>query len=424
MLWKSQEIRENVMNMRTPLAAAFLIMASSAMAQFGNSGSLSVNNFSGTSPLNLGGSLAPMEDVVFKCSTPPWRACTDVDLNKRQQVLGVRACPLPASAACQNFLMANAESAEKGSAAMQLMGNQSNPATANDGIFMKCDTVPYRPCGADDLAKRAEFLRQEAASHQMIDPKKGSGAPGGPPPAPTAVEEIVVTGTRPLPPPFDAQDFAKELADARSDNPKKVVDLGGNRFGVVNDDGTVNVCGKGQCDLKPRSPDSVPGLADAMQLYASINSGNTGAAGSNKGAGTPPPARTTAATQTPPPDSSGARNMGGDVAALQNEITGNKFGASSAGSDSGGSGGSDGSGAGATGGHSKLIPATKAEIAAALAKLDTEGYTFIKNREAAEGTQAIIREAEEFTRSNGRPAEPPVNEKLLGKIQAGANSKP
>jgi hypothetical protein len=397
MLWKSQERRRKFMNTRTPLIAAFLIMASSAFAE-------------SISPL------AQMDDLVFKCGTPPWQLCTDVELNKRQQVLGARACPVPASAACQSFLVANGDQ----TGAVQFMGNQANPATANGEFFMKCDTVPYRPCNMAETAQRDQYLKtlakQEEASHQMIDPKAS---------APTTGDEIVVTGTRPLPPPFDAKDFQKELADSRADNDKKVVALPNNRIGIVNEDGTVYVCGKGQCDLKPRKPENVPGLTEALQADKSLNSGNLAInsdtpngtpKGVPKSVGTPPPSQTPPANTEPSP----ATALGHEVVA---DLGPGGFGASSTGSGApSGSGGDVGGGAGGTGTPTKAIPVSKAEVDAALAKVDSEGYSFNKNREADQKMKVIIGGAQAFNRSTTRMAEPPTDDKYLGKVRAASNS--
>jgi hypothetical protein len=404
------------MNARTPLAAAFLIMASNAMAQIGVNGALPVNNSAGANPL-FGGSASPADDLTYKCNLPPYAACSATQLNERSQVLSSRTCPPPATSACQSFLMANGDS---GTGAVQFMGAQSNPATANGEFFMKCDTVPYRPCNMQETVQRDQYLKalakQEEASHQMVASKN---------PTSTTVDEIVVTGTRPLPPPFDSKDFQKELADARADNSKKVVDLGNNRIGIVNDDGKVFVCGKGQCDLKPRKPENVPGFAEAMQRDQSLNSGNVSINSENpngtpkgvpKGVGTPP------ASQTPPADTSVAKSMGGDVVALQNEVSGNNFGASSASSGSGaGSGAIGGTGVGGAKG-AEVVKVSKAEVDAALAKVDSEGYSFDKNRDADRKMKVIIGGAQAFNRNTTRLAEPPTDEKYVGKVQAVSNS--
>ncbi|MBI4062273.1 MAG: hypothetical protein HY403_12695 [Elusimicrobia bacterium] len=76
----------------------------------------------------------------------------------------------------------------------------------------------------------------------------------------------------PEPPPFDPADFQKELADAREGNEYTVVDLGDNRYGVVDEKG-VRVCGKGLCDSQPRPASDFPGLADMIQAAKNINNG-------------------------------------------------------------------------------------------------------------------------------------------------------
>ncbi len=400
------------MNMRTPLAlaATLLMTSSSVMAQLNMT--LSAFPAKATNSSLLFQPPA-MTDFDYDCSDTlnphiPWKECEAGQLTKRHLMrqLGTfgGGCPQPATDACQKFFMRESTG---------YSFRFSNPVD----VISATTPPPGKSFTQPDC-------RQSGCPTKPIPQPGEEGFIG--PPAPDATNnEIVVTGVRPLPPPIAEKNFSKAFADAQANTTKKVVKLDNGRFAVMNEeDGTAIVCGM-QCDLKPRKPENVPGLAAALQLDASINSGNVSInadrpRGNDKGTGSVPAGHTPAATQTTGGDT-GAYDAGKKVAALQNVIAGNKFESSSAGSTSGGTGGSDDSAAGATGAQSKLIP--DKDIPAALAKLNTEGYTFIKNRYAAQIAEERIREAESFNRNNGRPADPPVSE-YQGQIQAVPNSKP
>lgn len=143
-----------------PLAAALLLCAAVTQAQpFAAPSGSSTNNL-----LQLGGSnsfsLAPSsvaDDMIFKCSTVPYRPCTTEETNKRELILETGRCPSPITTACTDFLMTRA-----GAGATQLLGNQANPATANDDFYKKCGTVPYRPCSPAEEKQREAWLKSQS----------------------------------------------------------------------------------------------------------------------------------------------------------------------------------------------------------------------------------------------------------------------
>ena len=413
------------MKTRTPLAAAFLIMASSATAQpVGSANPIVVTNLAAP-PAAFGAPPDTEDDLVFKCGLTA-AGCTTAQLNKRSQYMS-QGCPQPISIACRDFFMLN------GSATiLQFMGNQSNPLTANDDFFKKCGTSPWRPCtkSEDDQLRAFLAAHQHEDEHQMIDPRKGYGVAGGMvgPPAPDAsVEEaIVVTGTRPLPPPFDAKDFAKTLADARANNEKKVVAVG-NRFAIVNEDGTVNVCGKGKCDLKPRKPENVPGFADALQLYASINSGNSSNSGytsGNKGTGVSADGPTGPASRTPAPNAAdtGAGDLGRQIAYTQSAANSFKT-ASASTSGLGGSVGNSSSSTDSTeaGPQKKAIPVSPRQVAEQIAQAG--GASFQGVQKATKKFEAEALRAAQIFNAGAKDDSLRVNADQVG-TKASANLGP
>lgn len=151
-----------------PLAAALLLCAAVTQAQpFPAPSGSSTGNL-----LQLGGnnsfSLAPSgvaDDMIFKCSTVPYRPCTTEEMNKRELILETGRCPSPITTACTDFLMMRA-----GAGATQLLGNQANPSTANDDFYKKCGTVPYRNCSPAEEKQREEWLKNQSKADSQTPP--------------------------------------------------------------------------------------------------------------------------------------------------------------------------------------------------------------------------------------------------------------
>jgi len=398
------------MNPRNPLAAILLIMASNAAAQRG--GSLLAASFNTPTPAFSG----PMDDFVFRCGSD----CTHVELNKRQQVLTARACPIPASSACQNFLMLYGDA---GSGAVQLMGNQSNPATANDEFFKKCGTSPYRLCTEEESKQLKAFLkaqtREDERQHQMIDP----GHTG-------ELDGAAAEAARPMPAPYAAADFQKGMQEAIAEqeslgfDPKilPVLDLKDGRYGLVLQDGRVQICGAGMnCGpVRPASdfPNFQQMVTEAKQRASSINKDDSNAGFSAKGTGAQknpvPPV-----SQTPPANTAGTGGgaLGNSFGAMQNQIASNNFGTSSASPSPGGAGSASSSIPSTTAGSDKVIPVSPDEVAQAI----KGGYTFDAVNEADKRFKEQAKGWEKANAASDR-ADLDVTDEDINRPHAAANS--
>ena len=260
------------MNLKNPLAAALLMTASAAMSQ-----TLVLPTSSGFGPQTapFSPTLPGDTDMVEKCSTVPYRLCTTQELNFREIRKGGGCAEK--DFACQRKLMENT-----GSAPLQLLGNQSNPSTANDEFFKKCGTVPYRLCTSDEQKKRDAWLASKKPEN-----KKPSADPKG---EPTTVDEIVVTGRRydqepgfigpPAPP--DRPSAPPAMTDAQFKAGFEVVqntypdaiDLGDHRYGLPKKDGTIEVCSQGGCETRPQSE-----FSDQIQQANAERRNYTGSSG-------------------------------------------------------------------------------------------------------------------------------------------------
>ncbi len=403
------------MNFKTPLAAALLMAASAAQA---GPAATTIGGFTpAANPFSLGAAAA--DDMIFKCSTPPYIACTTAQINQRELIRETRVCPAPASQACVNYLMTSVDADP-----VQFLGNQANPTTAAEEFFKKCDTIPYRPCTNAELAqKQAWEAEQKAAkewedSHQMIPPTKldsngnGYGIEGG------------LVGP-PLPPGFYDKQDKEALAMARADigknGVKDVIDLGGGKLAMMMDDGTVGMCSRSQCDRpvpasQTKDPRIAAWVADNKMNDGSSGGGqpNTPVSLTNAGrTGNPADAPPSTPTDTAPPGAppgATARSTGAEFAADQAAITGGRSGDASGGT----------AGAVAAGDNQPVIKVDGNKVLTENAK----GFTYTKIADAEKKSIGIIKGgAATFNPApqNGRPEDPPVDEKYLGKIQAAAN---
>jgi len=371
------------MNIRNPLAATLLLASSFATAQ--------TSNFS----------MIGETDMVEKCGTVPYRACTPEELQERARRAGNTGYCLPLDTSCQSNFMTNA--------------GASNPTetiaayTPPPGVQWAspdCQRIPCRTVGSP-------------GGDVPYDQQPGFIGPPAPP--------KVNAG----PPPFPPEVFQQELANAQAESPNPVIDMGDGRYGAVLEDGTVAVCGLGQCAM-PRPASDFPGLEakiqDARQQAASINSGmnslNDGSGSINGGNKSTPnksapgadepvnlanSGRTGAATDMGPTPNGGgsAGDIGAEFAGDLERLsggTGAEIASSGGGYDS------------PSYGSNEIV---KIDGAVARAEAEKSGYTYTRIDDAAKNTESIIKGGEKaFDTSNGRADAPPVNEKYLGKIQA------
>lgn len=119
-----------------PLAAALLAAASSAPAQ-----SLAAPAFGfGPQSASPFGASSGSVDMVEKCSTVPYRACTTEELNMRE-ARKAGTCT-EKDFICQRRLM---EASSQGNSALQQLGNEGTPSGTKP-FYLLCGTVPYRSC--------------------------------------------------------------------------------------------------------------------------------------------------------------------------------------------------------------------------------------------------------------------------------------
>lgn len=357
----------------SPLAAALLMLAASASAQLLSGPSGSGFSMTGTSqsPFSFGSTSGPVDDVVFKCGTVPYIACTDVHMNKREAIRISGVCPAPASAACTEYLMST-----RGATNPAETIAAYTPPPGREWASPDCQRIPCRladPPPTDEIVVTGRRPTAPTESGLPYDQQPGFIGPPAPPSGPS------------MPPPFSSAEFQRELADARSDNQHTVVDLGNNRYGVVLDDGSVSVCGRGQCST-PRPASEFPDLADRIQAATSLNSGAGSLNDDNPNGFT----KSSNPPSTPPGDSGRSGRSGqGTTAPPSEDVASNPSDeARTSGGDAGAffrgnGGGGQGAGAGGTSGNGYAAAAANGKeeaIATQAAELDGV-FTYIKTRE-------------------------------------------
>jgi hypothetical protein len=215
------------MNIKPPLAAALLMLASTAMAQLTLTPppALGTGNFGdATRPLSLTGAYSTNvpDDASFNCSTwtnmnfmsNPLVFCTPAQEMARLSFFGF--CPY-GNTACSNYM------------SRIMLPKYSNPAEAQGEIDARAATA------APEAPKPIEAASATEASPQPGDPNF-MGPVMGPP----------------VPPGFyEAQDkkaFEKAREKIGADGVKDVVDLGNGNIAMMREDGTAEVCGRSsQC---------------------------------------------------------------------------------------------------------------------------------------------------------------------------------
>lgn len=401
------------MKIRNPLAAALLMTAASATAQLTSPG---LGGFSPAPSNSISFAAAPVDDIVFKCSlVVPYRACTTAELNQREAIRARGTCPQPASKACVDYLMTQGEAAP-----VQLLGNQSNPSTANDEFFKKCGTVPYRLCTAEEEKQKAAWEagkeKEKPGSKpevndkiqgppQMVDMPKG-GPEGKMLQYPSGRVEYCFdnsctkTSGKPMTP-SEAQKYLKEqYADQKQ------------LANSINSGPSLTNAGNSGFNMNSVNPDAdVPGGAP---------SGGDQGTTPNPGDTTRTPSRNNTA-YTPSTDAGGGnmassgdnspRGLGEGIAGDQGRLSGDT-GASSV----------SGGGLAANAGGDGFI---KVDGAVAKAEAAKSGYTYTRIGEAAKNSEDLIQGgAATFTEPGAgrRDVDSTLGDKTqVGKIQSAAN---
>ncbi|UPT75072.1 MAG: hypothetical protein M0D55_04995 [Elusimicrobiota bacterium] len=361
-------------------------------------------------------------DITFKCGTAPYRACTTDELNRQSRVKSTGRCTMtPASEACASFLMRNGSGQNPALRA-------GDPLSQIDDFALKCGKVPYRLCTADEERRRDQLLAQQrgagGANPTAASASQDYGVSGGliGPPCPPDICGGAGRGMSSDPPAFTKDEFQREMADARSDNPYPVIDLGDNRYGVVTPDGEVQVCGKGVC-AGTRDPSTIPGYADKVQLARAEKTGFNASSG---GGQTPVPVKSEPGASRSATSQPGADQDAADVAAAQGQIGRSVTNSSGAGPGWTGTGTAS---AGASGTASEVVKVDGSTI-----KVDAIEVTFEANQRflhQLEATQRVMEsgsvealittDGQTSAAKRGRIAEPPVDASVLGKQQFNAN---
>lgn len=332
------------MKTRNPLAAALLLLASAASAQPYAPGAGAGFSMTGTNsaPFSMAGATAENDDMLFKCSTVPYIACTTAQMNQRELIRETRICPRPVSAACEDYL-------------------KRNPFGPNPAETIAAYTPPPGREWASPTCQRIPC--------RLADEPSAPGAAPAPTPASNSYEDD--PGFIGPPSPFRASRSAPVMSDAQFqqafDSAKKehgasAIDLGNKRYGILNDDGTINVCGAQGCSKRPQSE-----FADQIQLARNESfSFNGASAGGRTNTGSPAVPGPGNAGQT-----NGSPNPADEVSSASDEARGSgndagnffRSGSDDSGSRSGsgaGSGGSDGYASAA--GKDQVIKTKAAEL--------------------------------------------------------------
>lgn len=421
------------MNTLKPLAAAFLLLTSSASAatsqpfgatQSGTGGGFSMTGGNGgySNPLsfaNMSGS-GPIPDASFTCSSMdnvhiPYASCTESQLSDRKRFNG--ECPAK-STACKEYLQ------------RQLSGN--NPAgtiaayTPPPGQQWASPSCTHIPCRlADSPAEGDEIVvtgrRKEPArpgDDGFIGPPlpPGWGAQNGNGGVVSASNKQTPAGA----PAMTEQDFQKSLEAVRETHGDRVVDLGNKTYGILDEAGDgMSICGPTTCSRGKQSDHQDKIQQARAENFAFNNNSNTpagGNAGNNKTGG-----QTSGGTPPPADDTSGAPGGGGS---LGREFADDQASISGSG---GGDSSSGGSGSGNTGfGDGKGYIAVKPSEVAPVGSIQITHTALLKTEAEINNTQRAFNNGQTgFAAPNddtGSDAgDPPISPEHLGKIQAVEN---
>lgn len=395
-----------------PLAAALLLIAASAAAQPLATGFSMTGTNSNASPfaLQLAPGSAPIDEMVFKCGTVPYVACTTAQTNLREAVRTSKKCPQPAIPACVDFLMKQS--------------NSTNPAetiaayTPPPGQKWADPACNHIPC---KLADEPVMLDEIVVTGRRTGPSSYEDEPGfiGPP-SPFRTNNAAGS----TPPPMTDTQYEQVFQGIKDSYGADAVDLGNKTYGILADDGTMSVCSPTDCRQAQQSE-----YADKIQQARAEAVAFTGASGggqTNKSVPSTPGINNAGQTgsvnqaddDTNPSDE--AKGMGRQAAADSVAVSGNS-GSSSGDGTSVASNGSPSSG-GAT---AEQVIKTKA---AALGSIEITYTRLQQTEDSIKGAAGAFNNgqmtgfaAPNAPAASGRLAEPPVDEKYLGKIQASSN---
>lgn len=400
------------MKTSNPLAAALLLIAASAAAQplatgFGMTGT---NSNASPFALQLAPGSAAIDEMVFKCGTVPYVACTTTQTNLREAVRTSKKCPQPAIPACVDFLMKQS--------------NSTNPAetiaafTPPPGTQWASPDCTHIPCR---LADAPTEVSEIVVTGRRTGPGSYEDAPGfiGPPSpfrtnsAPTAPNSQ---------PAMSDSEYEQVFQGIKDSYGADAIDLGNKTYGILNNDGTMSVCSPTDCRQAQQSE-----FADKIQQARAEAVAFTGASGggqTNKSVPSTPGINNAGQTGSPnqaddtnPSDE--AKGMGRQAAADSAAVSGDS--GSSSGGTSVASSGSPSPG-GAT---PEQVIKTKA---AALGSIEITYTRLQQTEDNIKGAAGAFNNGQmtgfaspNAPSASGRLAEPPVDEKYLGKIQASSN---
>jgi len=391
-----------------PLAAALLLIAASAAAQPLATGFSMTGTNSNASPfaLQLAPGSAPIDEMVFKCGTVPYVACTTAQTNLREAVRTSKKCPQPAIPACVDFLMKQS--------------NSTNPAetiaafTPPPGTQWASPDCTHIPC------RLADSPAGPAAGGQTLAGRSYEDEPGfiGPP-SPFRTNNAAADTPKAM---TDAE-YEQVFQGIKESYGADAIDLGNKTYGILTDDGLMSVCSPTDCRQAQQSE-----FADKIQQARAEAVAFTGASGggqTNKTVPSTPGINNAGQTgsvnqaddDTNPSDE--AKGMGRQAAADSVAVSGNS-GSSGSGSSVASSGSPSSGGATA-----EQVIKTKA---AALSSIEITYTRLQQTEDTIKGAAGAFNNGQmtgfaspNAPAASGRLAEPPVDEKYLGKIQASSN---
>ncbi len=406
-----------------PLAAAFLLLASSASAQLlnpapagggfsltsGNGGNSNLLSFA-----NTNGS-GPIPDASFTCSSMenvhiPFASCTKEQLDDRKRFNGECSAK---STACKEYLQRTLSGANPAGTIAAY-----TPPPGREWASPTCQRVP---CALADEPEEIVVTAPRSTPGPTprpdlpYDQQPGFIGPPSPFNTPVGANNAGIT-TGPNPP---APNFDRAFADAKKEHGDKAIDLGNKTYGILDDkDGTITVVGPNGSVKKDQSE-----YRDKIQQARAEANNYTG----TSGGGTPPPSsnktggQNSGGTAPPANDDSGSSGGGGS---LGRSFASDQASISGAGADGDSSGGSSGGGA-STGDGKGYIAVKPSEMQAVgsiqithTALLKTEADIISAQKAFTNGQTGFAAPNDDTGSAAG---DPPISPEHLGKIQAVEN---
>lgn len=421
------------MNTPNPLAAAFLLLASSASAatsqpfgttQYGTGGGFSMTSGNGgySNPLsfaNMSGS-GPIPDASFTCSSMdnvhiPFASCTESQLADRRRFNG--ECPAQ-STACREYLQ------------RQLSGNNPagtiaafTPPPGSEWASPDCQHIPCHTKASAEAARKAQEAAGATPPSSQTDPLGLSPLAYGPQ-LPLGFNPKSVGGNTSAPtPPMSDADFQRAFKEAQDSYGDNAIDLGNKSYGILDESGDgMSICGPTGCSRGNQSDHQ----AKIQQARAEQRAFNNN--GDDPGGTTPPPGGNKAGGQvaggTPggdddsPSPSIGGNSLGRGFNDDQNSIAGTGGGGGDSASGSSGDGGFKGDGKGYIAVKPSEVQAVGSIQITHTALLKTESDINNAQRSFSSGQNGFAAPNDDRGSAAG---DPPISPEHLGKIQAVAN---